>query len=371
MKPFVLSLLILVSAAAEPRAKNVILFIGDAGGIPALHAASIYGHNAPQKLFIQNMPNVALMDTSAANAWVTDSAAGMTAIVTGQKTNSGVVSQSAAAVRGKADGERLKTILEYAEERGLSTGVISNVDITDATPAACYAQVNDRGKRADIFAQLLAPRFGDGVDVVIGSGKNNIFAATEKAGVNIHTAIPERGYTLYSTPADIPPDARRVIALMNEPFEAQPAVNRAIDILSRNSKGYFLMVEWDMHTNNLKKGLDNVITMDNLMRQVASRVGNDTLLVFAADHSFDIRVRGGKSGDSMLPEEGVENPKPRIRVENSHTGEQVLAAAKGPGSERVRGYISNTDLFKVMMSAYGWRETPAPPARVAAGAGGR
>lgn len=370
MKTLVLSVLLVAPAFAQQRAKNVILFLGDAGGTPALHAASIYAHNDPQKLYIQHMPNIALMDTSAANAWVTDSAAGMTAIVTGQKTNSGVLSQTAAAVRGKSDGEPLKTILEYAEERGLSTGVLSNVDITDATPAACYAQVNDRGKRAEIFAKLLAPRFGDGVDVVIGSGRKRILADTEKAGMNILEAIPAKGYTLYSHPNDIPPDARRVIALMDEPFEAQPAVNRAIDILSRNSKGYFLMVEWDMHTSNLRRGLDNIVEMDNLIRHVASRVGQDTLIIFTADHSFDIRVLRGKHGDNMLPEPDSDPAKPRIRVENSHTGEQVLAAAQGPGAERIRGYLVNTDLFKVMMSAYGWEET-APPSRVAAGAGSR
>src|SRR5512147_472966 len=86
-------------SAAEPRAKNVILFIGDAGGIPTLNAASLYRYNQPQKLFLQSMPYLALSDTSAADTWVTDSAAGMTAIVTGQKTNNGVLSQTASAVR--------------------------------------------------------------------------------------------------------------------------------------------------------------------------------------------------------------------------------------------------------------------------------
>ena len=126
------------SAGAPPaeRARNVILFIGDAGGLPTLNAASLYGYDRPQALFIQKMPNIALMDTSAANNWVTDSAAGMTAIVTGRKTNSGVLSQSDTAVRGQKDGEPLKTILEYAEERGLSTGVITNDSVAGATPAA-------------------------------------------------------------------------------------------------------------------------------------------------------------------------------------------------------------------------------------------
>src|SRR5258707_10415267 len=78
---------------AQQKARNVILFLGDAGGIPVLNAASIQGYQQPRKLFVQNMPNIALSETSAADSWVTDSAAGMTAIVTGVKTNNGVLSE--------------------------------------------------------------------------------------------------------------------------------------------------------------------------------------------------------------------------------------------------------------------------------------
>src|SRR3546814_19805068 len=90
----------------------------------------------------------------------------MSSIMTGGKTRNGVISQSAAAVRGKTDGAPAKTLLEYAEERGLLTGVISTQSIADATPAATYAHSNDRGKWGEIFPQAFSPRFGDGVDVM-------------------------------------------------------------------------------------------------------------------------------------------------------------------------------------------------------------
>ena len=79
---------------AQVRARNVVLFLGDAGGIPTLSAASIYGYQAPQKLYVQRMAHIGLSDTSASNSWVTDSAAGMTAIVTGHKVGNGVLSQT-------------------------------------------------------------------------------------------------------------------------------------------------------------------------------------------------------------------------------------------------------------------------------------
>ena len=348
-----------LAAAGEPRARNVILFLGDAGGIPTLHAASLHGYGAPGKLFIQQMPHMGLSETSPVGAWVSDSAAGMTAIVTGQKTKNSVISQSAEAVPGKTDGAPLKTILEYAEERGLSTGVISNMSMADATPAACYAHCNHRRKFAEIVAQIAKPRFGDGVDLVIGGGRKGILAATESAGYDLRKALGEKGYAWHDRPEEIPAGARRVVALFDERFDPLPVVRRAIEILSRNPKGYFLMVEWDMHTDKLRQGLDQAVTMDKLVRQTAGQVnGRDTLLLFTADHSFDLRVRGGKPGEALLPEKPAEDgARTAVQMFNTHTAEEVLVAAMGPGAARVKGYLPNTQIFHILLAAYGWKET--------------
>src|ERR1051326_3015602 len=83
-----------VSLLAQQPAKNVILFLGDAGGLPTLNAASIHGYKEPRSLFIQRMPHIALSETSSTNSWVTDSAAEMTAIVTGRKTARILINQS-------------------------------------------------------------------------------------------------------------------------------------------------------------------------------------------------------------------------------------------------------------------------------------
>src|ERR1035441_3555222 len=106
-----------IAGAQQTPAKNVIFFLGDGAGISSLNAASIYGYGRPQALYLQRMPNVALADSSTAKEWVTDAAAALTAIATGVKTRNGVVSQTATAVKDVRDGENLKTIFEYAEER--------------------------------------------------------------------------------------------------------------------------------------------------------------------------------------------------------------------------------------------------------------
>jgi alkaline phosphatase len=349
--------------AAVDRARNVILFIGDAGGLPTLNAASLYGYDRPQALFIQKMPNIALMDTSAANTWVTDSAAGMTAIVTGWKTNSGVLSQSDSAVRGQKDGAPLKTILEYAEARGLSTGVITNDSVSGATPAACYAHSNSRSDTAGIVAQLAKPLAGNGVDLVLGGGRSAIRKAAEAAGFDLDARLRAAGYTLLDSPEAVRADITRAVGLTDaSDYDLSSVVSHAIGALSRNPRGYFLMVEWDLHTDEPKQGLDRTLVFDRVIRETVDRAGPRTLVIFAADHSFDIRVRGGGRGRPLLPETPsgqVLSANPPLRVDDGHTGEEVVVAATGPGARRVRGFLSNTDLFHVMLAAYGWKEDAA------------
>lgn len=365
-------LLFPVAVSAQSRARNVILFLADAGGISTLAAASLHGYGAPRRLFVQRMPHIALADTTTASQIVSDSAAGMTAIVTGERTHNGVVSQSASAIRGKADGEPLKSILEYAEERGLSTGIVTNDSPAGATPAALYAKANNRSLTAAIFLQLFAPHYGDGPDVVIAAGRGAITKALAAAGTELDTLGREKGRPILAGLGDVPAGASRAIVLHDAPtYDLTEAVDTATAMLSRNRRGYFLMVEWDTHTHPVRRGLDRMVELDRVIERTVQRAGRNTLVLFTADHSFDIRLRGGLLDQPLLA--GLEEAEtsstdgairiPTLRMDNGHTGEEVLVAAHGPGAERVRGYMANTDIFRVMMSAFGWRvPTPRPAA---------
>jgi len=349
--------------AADGRARNVILFLGDAGGIPTLNAAGIYAHDQPQSLFIQSMPHLALSDTSALDAWVTDSAAGMTALVTGQKTNNGMLSVLPA---GDHEAVRpLKTILEYAEEHGLATGVVTNMPVWDATPAACYAHAASRKSTIEIFSQVLAPRFGDGVDVLIGKDRAKLFAAMAQSGINAEAALQKAGYKSFESPSALTAGSARAVAIYDgDDFKPEPVIDTVLQILSANPRGYFLMVEWDMHTEMVTCGLDRVIVMDELIRHVAGQVPPDTLIIFAADHSFDLRMQAGKKSEpfagqfAAVPIDAPLPYKPVLRMSNTHTGEEIVTTAQGPGAELLHGFIPNTRIFKIMMSAYGWPESP-------------
>jgi alkaline phosphatase len=204
------------------------------------------------------------------------------------------------------------------------------------------------------------------VDVMIGAGRPAIAKALAATGVELDALAREKGRPLLPGLAAVPADATRAIVLLESAeFDLGQAVQAAVRMLSRNKKGYFLMVEWDTHTDNLRRGLDRMVALDRAIEQTAQAARKDTLLLFTADHSFDIRVRGGQTGTGLLEGLEAEEAKareekrrdiriPAVRMDNGHTGEEVLVAAQGPGAERVRGYMANTDLFKVMMAAFGW-----------------
>lgn len=347
---------------SEPLARNVILFLADAGGVPTLNAASLHGYGDGRRLFVQRMPHIGLSDTATASEFVTDSAAGMTAIVTGHRTHNGVIGQGPDAVRGVKDGAPLTTILEMAEARGLATGVISNDALTGATPAALYAKVNERDNTAEIFRQALAVRAGDGIDVLIGSGRGQVSQALVAAGTSIDEVARGHGRPVLSALDDVPPAATKAVVLLeDQEFDLGAAVALARRMLSANPRGYFLMVESDTHTDSIRHGLDRMVAFDRVIEATAAAAGADTLLLFTADHSFDLRVHGGAIGAPLLTGAAAERGGgmqgvrlPHVRMDDSHTGEEVLVAAQGPGASRVRGYLANTDLFRIMLAAFGW-----------------
>lgn len=359
--------------AGPKRARNVILFVADAGGVPTLNAASLYGYHAPLKLHIQGWPHLGLTDTSPARGFVADSASSMTAIVTGQKTMNGVISQGPEAVRGKSDGRRLKTILEYAEERGLATGLVTDMPITDATPAACYGSANDRGKWAEMFPQAFEPRFGDGIDILIGAGRTEIEKRLQVSGQSLEALAIRHRRAIHPTLEAAARERSRIVVVADR-VDVRAAALRAIDELQKNPKGYFLMVEWDTHTHDPRPGLEAMVAFDKLIKEIEARVKlDDTLLLFTADHSFALRTKGeGSDGqilagyDEWKAAGGLTSQPIRLKsvlVDNAHSGEEVATLAIGAGSERVSGYFPNTRLFHIMLEAWGWKPDRNAPAR--------
>jgi alkaline phosphatase len=347
------------------RAKNVILFVGDGMGISTVTAARILegqqrgADGEFNRLSFERFPYFALSVTASANQQTSDSAPTATAMVTGIKTNDGAISVDQTINRTEPSAEvtaakSVKTILERAEERGMSTGVVTTARVTHATPAVNYSHISNRDWEAnnslpagatvkDIARQLIEFPYGNGVDVVLGGGRS-YFLPRPAAGGNDPeyptvagrrtdgrdltaewtTKAPKSAYVWNKAQFDaIDPAKTSHLLGLFEPSHVkyehdratdpagEPSIadmtRKAIEILKKNRKGYYLMVEGGRidhahHAGNAYRALTDTIAMAEAVK-VAQELtrDEDTLIIVTADHSHTLTIAGYPSrGNPIL-----------------------------------------------------------------------
>ena len=335
--------------AVEPRARNIIILFGDGVGLSSVNAASILGYGKPQALFLQRMPHFALADTSSTAQWVTDAGAAATAMATGRKTANRMVSAFATADAHAGRQPEAKTILDYAEERGLSTGVISDESIVNPLVSAFYAREDDRNKAGDIFSQLLTPRFGDGIDIAIGPGRKAVMDALGPRADDLPAAFAAKQVLLSDSLSalEVVKSQRAVILLDEAGSDLGATVDKVSAKLARNPKGFFLAVHSDCHLKEAERSLRCVVALDRIAQAMSERYGRDTLILVTADHAYALHTQGQR----VSKEAGILS---QVVLADEHTGEEVPVFATGPGSARVQGFVPNTRVFDWMMQAFGW-----------------
>lgn len=387
-------------------AKNVILLIGDGMGFPQMTLARIdkAGGNVSQystvELFMDKMEHTGIVKTFSANSFVTDSAPASSAMATGIKTNNGVISQDSTAIQGKRDGENLTTILEMAEDRGLSTGLVTTTRITHATPAAFYAHVDNRDNESEIADQLLA----SGVEVILGGGMSYFIGKNDTDPLGNHgkrgddrnllNEFESSGYILvYNSSGFQQVDSsntERLLGLFESSHmqyelerlsgeERDPSIadmtSKAISILTRNPRGFFLMVEGGRidhagHERNISKNVADTLAFDEAVKVAMdfASSNNETLVIVTADHEGGGLVLQPENLDSyeagginpVFASGTTRTPGPRYDFitemeEATHTAVEVPIMASGPGAEKVsKGIIDNTRIFGIMKEALGF-----------------
>ena len=353
------------------RAKNVILFVGDGMGISTVTAARILDGQLRgvdgewNRLSFERFDDLALSVTASANQQTSDSAPTATAMVAGIKTNDGAISVDQGIARKEFCDEvtrahSVRTVLERAEERGMSTGVVTTARLTHATPAVNYAHVSNRDWEADaniladlgsntlpagctrvkdIAAQLVDFKIGNGLEVALGGGRPYFMPATvadpeyptrkgrradgrdltaewaakpgaayvwNKAQFDaVNPATTTRLLGLFE-PSHVKYEADRANDAAGEPSIAE-MTRKAIEMLRKNRKGYYLMVEGGRidhahHAGNAYRALTDTIAMAEVVK-VAREMTNDedTLIIVTADHSHTLTIAGYPSrGNPIL-----------------------------------------------------------------------
>lgn len=370
-------------------AKNVILFVGDGMGISTITAARILegqlrGESGEEnQLSFEKFPYVALSKTYSVNQQTSDSAPTMTAMVTGVKTNDRLISVDQFVKLGEPDWQivqhhRLKTVLEMAEERGLSTGVVSSARLTHATPAACYAHTSDRDWEGDtngatvpdIARQLIEFPFGNGLEVALGGGREHFLPLSAKDPEDLEktgSRKDERDLTQewikkYPKAAFVWNDIRfievnpattdHLLGLFERShleFEhdrprdigGEPSLSemtaKAIAILRRNKKGFFLMVESGRidhahHAGNAFRALTDTIELAKAVQLAKDKTNpRDTLIIVTADHSHVFTIAGYPKRGNPILGKVVEPDKTKPAHDHLGLPYTTLSYANGPG----------------------------------------
>lgn len=382
-------------------AKNVIFMIGDGMGFAQMTAARWEKAGGDQpgyhptlekyqntRLHMDGMEHAGYMSTHSLDSWITDSAAASTALATGHKTYNDVISVTNITAHGEIIGYEnatlyavpLKTILEMAGEAGKATGVVSTSRITHATPAAYYAHTAFRDWEYDIAEQCINSK----MEVAMGGGASKFSfenrSLLEEASSLGWTVVTNKSRLMALDPAatsrvlGIFTSSHMTYELDRDP-DVEPSLAEmtqfAIDLLSQDEDGFFLMVEGARidhagHARDYKRIVVDTLAFDDAVKVALDYAANnsDTLVVVTADHECGGLVMGAVTSEYIegwAPNFGsgaypVSDTYSDLTIlkEASHTSVDVPLLASGPTAiEFSRGLIDNIEVFGLVKKAMG------------------
>lgn len=288
---FILSFALITNIWADAK-KSVILMIGDGMGMEEVKLARLVElGDVNARLEMEKDPNYFLHMTSHSyDNEITDSAAAATAMACGIKTNNHMIGVKP---NGKS---KVESILEYAKNRlNKSVGMAVDCRITHATPAGFAAHVDDRNSEEKIAKQYVKDQ---DIDVFLGGGKKYF----DDKMINY---LKNKGYSFVETKDDLMKSNNgKVYGLFTDdstPKESDRDRNivpslaertsKAIEILSQDQNGFFLMVEGSQidnggHDNDKKYNALQTIEFDKAVKVAKDYVKEhkDTILIVTADH---------------------------------------------------------------------------------------
>ncbi len=344
-----IALMLFGCTAGDNTPRNIILFIGDGMGVAQITAAKI----VQDELNLERFSVMGLVTTDSENSLITDSAAAATALATGYKTDNGAIAVA-------PDKKPLKTLFEYAQELGKSTGVVVTSSVTDATPAAFMAHSSDRHNQEDIAEQIV----NSGVDVLIGGGWAYFIPQSNEGSLrsdakNLLSALERKMPLVLSHEKMGAYGKNNTLAALLAPVRLPKATQRnytlaelteeAIDLLSKNHEGFILMVEGSQidgaaHDQNPEEIISEMMDLDGAVGtglDFARQTGN-TLIIVTADHETGgFAVHGGSIVNRQVTTSGF--------TTTGHTATLVPIFAYGPGSTNFSGIQDNTRIGKTLI----------------------
>ncbi len=451
----------------KPQAKNVILFIGDGLSVAHRTGARILSKGVTEgkadgRLTMDNMPYMGMIGTSSTDSIAADSANTMSAYMTGHKSAVNALGVYLSRAKGSLDHPKQETLAELIKRTSkMSVGVVSDSEIEDATPAAVVAHTRRRADKAEIVGMFYDVQ----PEVILGGGSAYFLPkstpGSKRADETDYIAkFKEAGYPLVTNAEELKTmgskgekllglfhtgnlddvlDRRFLKNDVTKKFPNQPDLTEmtqtALDVLSKNENGFFLMVESSLidkasHPLDWERAFYNTIMLDQsvAVAQKFAETHPDTLVIVTGDHTHGLSIIGtiddNKPGTEMREKVGtyqhagypnykdvnkdgypddvnvskrlaaffnnfpdhyetfrpkldarftpaIKNEKdqyvanaaykdipgavfregilPRDSDTGVHAIDDMIVQASGPGAERIRGYMENSDLFQVIV----------------------
>ena len=337
-----------IQVEEDQKPQNIILMIGD--GMSFAHVqAGILSSETP--LNLEQFSHIGFIQTSSADNLTTDSGAAGTALATGVKTNNGSIGVD-------TEDKPVPSILLLADENGLSTALVASCAITHATPAAFIAQQPSRNMAEAIALDFLSTD----IDVFIGGGRDHF--ENREDGRNLLEELETKGYQMaYSMNEVRQANDGRLAALLAKGHPAMYSEGRgdmlpdgtesAINILSQNPNGFFMMVEgaqidWGGHRNDIEYIVNEMLDFDRAVGKALefAKEDGETLIIVTSDHDT-----GGMAIHDFDPETREITAG---WTTGGHTALMQPVFAWGPGAEKFNGIYENTGVFDRMLEAFGF-----------------
>ncbi|HSM04614.1 MAG TPA: alkaline phosphatase [Longimicrobiales bacterium] len=332
-----------IDDAETPR--SIILLMADGAGLAHWTLASF----ADEALAVRSMRSVGLVDTRGAEHTVSGSAPTATAYAIGVRSRMGHVGVD-------AEGRPMESVLEAARARGRSTGLVTTTGIVDATPAAFGAHNTARYNYGPIAREMATK----GITVLLGGGRAAFRPEAQADSADLLAQV-RREHIYVESIAELraldPDTVDTLVGLLAEgemgivsergDDALRTMTSTALDILSRNPAGFFLLIEnEESDTQSHRNAAEEIVTAEMLDFDAAVRLAlayraehPETLVLVTSDH---------ETGGLSLPHD----PDREIVIEystGSHTGALVPLFAAGPGAERFGGIIRNDEVGRILL----------------------
>ena len=258
---------------------RVVLFVGDGMGENHIKTASAY---LERDIFFDQFEIDGWVSTFSLNMFgPTDSAAAATALATGTKVNNGEVSLH--------NGKNIKSISEYAKQKGYSVGIVTTDSLCGATPAGFSAHATARGEQE----QIISTQLESNIDLFLGAG-----ASTYQ---NYKTDFENKGYLFANSFLELDKNTQKIFGVFETinnyiSTDTAPTLSQLVDFATdfleaKSGDKYFLMVEGAhidkmSHKNKMTEMIQYLDEFDNAIKLAHTKlqITSNYSIIVTADH---------------------------------------------------------------------------------------